>query len=68
MDENTFDGDNSPMPRYAFPAFVPAKTPRYIVVWDLRLQVLDCQRIEATTDLYIAMASAIDRLAGDGYA
>jgi hypothetical protein len=55
------------MGRYAFPAFNEAPTPRYVVLWDLHWQVLDCRRLEPAADLSGAMAAAIDRLARDGW-
>lgn len=55
------------MGRYQFPAFNTAATPRYVVVWDLQWQVLDCQRLEPAADLSGAMLKAIERLASDGW-
>jgi hypothetical protein len=55
------------MGRYTFPAYVRASTPRYVVVWDLQWQVLECQRLEPEADLSGAMVSAIQQLAGDGW-
>jgi len=55
------------MARYRFPAFNTSSTPRYIVLWDLQWQVIDCQHLEPAADLSGAMAAAIDRLAGDGW-
>jgi hypothetical protein len=55
------------MGRYTFPAYVKASTPRYVVVWDLQWQVLECQRLEPEADLSGAMASVIQQLAGDGW-
>ena len=54
------------MSRYTFPAFVKAATPRYVVVWDLHWQVLECHRLESGEDLSGAMISAIHQLAIDG--
>jgi hypothetical protein len=55
------------MGRYRFPAFNTATTPRYVVLWDLHWQVLDCERLEPDADLSGAMAAAIGRLAADGW-
>ena len=55
------------MGRYTFPEFNKAPTPRYVVVWDLHWHVLECQRLEAATDLSGAMMAAIDRLEGEGW-
>ncbi len=51
--------------RYTFPAFNKASTPRYVVLWDLHLHVLECQRLEAAADLVGAMTATITRLAAD---
>jgi hypothetical protein len=55
------------MSRYTYPAFDNAPTPRYLVLWDLHWQVLDCQRLEPAADLRVATAAAIERLEGDGW-
>lgn len=55
------------MGRYTFPAFVKARTPRYVVVWDMHWHVLDCQRLEPAENLSGAMAAAIERLASEGW-
>jgi hypothetical protein len=55
------------MARYQFPAFNRASTPRYIVLWDLQWQVLECERLEPAADLSGAMAATLDRLAADGW-
>jgi hypothetical protein len=55
------------MGRYTFPAFNTSTTPRFVVVWDLQWQVIDCQRLEPATDLSGAMAAAIERLQAEGW-
>jgi len=55
------------MGRYTFPAFNKATTPRYVVIWDLQWQMIECQRLEAAADLSGAMLSALDRLTADGW-
>lgn len=55
------------MGRYRFPAFNTAYAPRYLVVWDLHWQVLDCRRVEPPVDMSVAMSSAIERAAADGW-
>ncbi len=55
------------MPRYTFPAFNKASTPRYVVLWDLQWKLIDCQRLEPATDLSGAMTAAIERLDGEGW-
>jgi hypothetical protein len=53
--------------RYTFPAFRTSTTPHYVVVWDLQCQVIDCRRLEPAADLSGAMATAIERLKGEGW-
>ena len=55
------------MGRYRFIAFNTAAAPRYLVLWDLHWQVLDCRRLEPVSDLSEAMAAAMNRLAADGW-
>ena len=55
------------MPRYSFPAFNTATTPRYVVVWDLQWQIIECRRVEPVSDLRAAMREAIERLAAEGW-
>jgi hypothetical protein len=37
------------MGRYTFPAYNKASTPRYVVVWDLQWRVIDCQRLDRSS-------------------
>jgi hypothetical protein len=55
------------MARYQFPTFDKAPTPRWVVVWDLQWQLIECQRLEPAADLSSAMATTIDRLASEGW-
>ena len=41
--------------------------PRYMVVWDLQWNMIECQRLEAGADLSGAMAVTIERLSGEGW-
>jgi hypothetical protein len=47
--------------------YATAKTPRYIVFWDLQWQVIDCQRLEPRTDLRHAMTTTIERFQHYGW-
>jgi hypothetical protein len=67
MDALTSSRDNPGLGRYTFPAFNKASTPRYIVLWDLHWNVLECLRLEAAADLVGAMTATITRLAADGW-
>ena len=55
------------MSRYTFSCYNVAPTPRYVVLWDLQWQVIDCQRLEPATDLSGAMAASIELLEDDGW-
>jgi hypothetical protein len=55
------------MGRYTFPAFNKAPMPRYLVLWNMYWQVIDCRCLEPATDLAVAMAAAIERLEAEGW-
>ena len=55
------------MGRYTFPAFTNSPTPRYMVIWDLQWQVIECQRVESAADLSGALATLLERLVGEGW-
>jgi hypothetical protein len=55
------------MGRYQFSAFNKATTPRYVVLWDLYWQALECRRLEPGSDLREAMRATIAHLGGDGW-
>ena len=55
------------MGRYRFPAFNTVFAPRFMVLWDLHWQLLDCRRLEPAAELLVAMRSAIERAAADGW-
>ena len=55
------------MARYRFIAYGKATTPRYLVVWDLAWELIDCRSLPPASDLGAAMTAAIARLAGDGW-
>jgi hypothetical protein len=56
------------MGRYKFIAYNRSATPRYIVVWSLQWQIIDCQRIEPHCDLSAAMARTLHQLETQGWA
>jgi hypothetical protein len=55
------------MGRYRFPAYNKAPTPRYVVVWSMHWQVIECQRLEPAADLSGAMTATIERLEAEGW-
>jgi hypothetical protein len=55
------------MARYHHNVYAKAKTPRYCVIFDLQWQVVECTRLEPSTDLRSAMTTTIDRLTQKGW-
>jgi hypothetical protein len=53
--------------RYKFIAYDKSGTSRYIVVWSLQWQVIDCRRIAPHHDLAAAMTEALHQLAAQGW-
>ena len=58
---------NKEMGRYRHQVYAKATTPRWVTVFGLQWQVIESQRFEPASDLSGAMASAIERLAVDGW-
>ena len=44
-----------------------ARTPRYIVLWTIHWQVVECRQLEPGSDLSDAMAATIAHLVADGW-
>jgi hypothetical protein len=55
------------MARYNHNVYASVKSPRYVVLFDLQWQILECQRLEPSTDLGNAMITATQRLAEGGW-
>jgi hypothetical protein len=55
------------MARYHHNVYASAKTPRYLVLFDLQWQIVECQRLEPSADLRSAMTSTIARLLSEGW-
>lgn len=55
------------MGRYRFTAYENDARPRYIVVWGLQWQIIDCRRLEPCSDVHVAMTEAIEQLPGEGW-
>ena len=49
------------------PPTIDPVTARYLVVWSLHWDVIECQRLEPRSDLSAAMEKAIERLRGAGW-
>jgi hypothetical protein len=67
MDEKGADRENHRMARYRFTAYLNDGSPRYVVLWDLQWNSIECQRLEAGADLRAAMQAAMQRLAAQGW-
>jgi hypothetical protein len=55
------------MARYKHNVYAKSKTARYVVVFDLQWKIIECQRLEPSTDLRPAMTAAIARLTAEGW-
>jgi hypothetical protein len=55
------------MARYHHNVYASAKTPRYVVIFDLQWKIIECQRLEPAADLRSAMATTIDRLVSESW-
>jgi hypothetical protein len=55
------------MGRYTFPAFKTSSTLRYVIVWGLQWQIIECSCLAPGTDLLAAMTAAMKRLHGEGW-
>lgn len=55
------------MARYRHNVYASANTPRYVVLFDLQWQIIECQRLEPSIDLRNAMTTTIDRLNKKGW-
>lgn len=55
------------MARYHHNIYANAKTPRYLVFFDLQWKIIECQPLEPSTDLRNAMIATIDRLTKEGW-
>jgi hypothetical protein len=67
MDAGCATRETSAMPRYQHNVYASASTPRYLVVFDLQWQIIECERLGPSTDLHCAMTTAINRLTSDGW-
>jgi hypothetical protein len=53
--------------RYHHDVYSTAKTPRYLVLFDLQWKIIQCKRLEPSTDLRRAMTTAVERLISEGW-
>jgi hypothetical protein len=55
------------MARYHHNLYANSKTTRYLVIFDLQWKIIECQRLEPSTDLTRAMTATIERLSEQGW-
>jgi hypothetical protein len=53
--------------RYHHNVYAGAKTPRYLVLFDLQWKIIECQRLERSADLAKSMSAALQRLTEEGW-
>jgi hypothetical protein len=58
--------DTLAMARYHHDVYAKSTTPRYSVIFDLQWQIIECQRLDPSTDLRLTMTGTIDRLSKEG--
>jgi hypothetical protein len=68
MDARAAIRETLAMARYQHNVFASAKTPRYLVLFDLQWKIIECQRLEPSSELRNAMTCAINRLVSEGWA
>jgi hypothetical protein len=56
------------MARYHHNVYANCRTARYIVLFDLQWQIVECKRLEPSADLGKAMTATIDRFSSEGWA
>jgi hypothetical protein len=55
------------MARHHHNVYASAKTPRYVVLFDLQWQIIECRCVEPFADLGSAMTAALQRLTEEGW-
>ena len=55
------------MGRYHHNVYASANTPRHVVLFDLQWRIIECQRLDSSTDLRGAMTTTIARLLSEGW-
>jgi hypothetical protein len=67
MDAARARRNNCAMARYHHNIFARTKTARYLVMFDLQWKIIECERLEPSTDLRPTMAATIERLTAEGW-
>ena len=55
------------MVRYRHNVYAKCRTTRYIVLFDLQWQIVECRRLEPTSDLRGSMTAAVQGLITEGW-
>jgi hypothetical protein len=55
------------MARYHHNVYANCRTARYVVLFDLQWQIIECRRLEPSADLRNAMTTTITRLSSQGW-
>ncbi len=55
------------MGRHRCHVYVNDRSPRYIVLWSIQWEMIDCRCIEAGSDRYAAMMEAIEQARQEGW-
>jgi hypothetical protein len=55
------------MARYHHNVYASANTPRYLVLFDLQWKIIECQRLERSTNLAKSMTENLQRLTEKGW-
>ena len=53
--------------RYHHDVYATAKTPRYLVVFDLQWKIIECRRLEPCCDLAKSMTTTLRRFTEEGW-
>ena len=67
MDAPRVARDTRAMACYHHNVYAKSKGARYLVVFDLKWKIVECQRLEPLTDLDHAMTATIERLSEEGW-
>ena len=55
------------MRRYRCTVYVNDRLPRYVVLWSLQWEIIDCRTLAPDSDLYAAMLTAIEKSRREGW-
>jgi hypothetical protein len=67
MDAAPATRETSAMVRYHHDVYSSANSRRYVVVFDLQWQIIECECLEPAADLRSAVTTTINRLVSEGW-